>query len=235
MDDRSTEVLLGKIAHELRNPTNAIAGWVGVLRLKRPDDETLTRGLESIERNVRLQADLLDDMLDFVGLASGKLRLRFDDVDIVAIANDAVDNILPEAQSQNVLVVTHFVPPMLVRGDRSRMLQVFGNILSNAIKFTPSGGRIDLHFESADDRTVRVHVRDTGKGIPPESVERIFDLFEQGAPAEPLGRKGLGIGLALVRQIVEQHGGTVRARSDGEGRGATLVLDLPAANPLPER
>jgi signal transduction histidine kinase len=230
MDDRSIEVLLGKVAHELRNPANAIAGWVRMLRHSPPDDATLSRGLESIDRNVRLQVLLLDDLLDFAGLASGKLRLRFEPFDLERIVDEAVDNILPDAASRDIAVVAHRAEtPMLVHADKERMLQVFGNILTNAVKFTPSGGRVDLRFESVGGATVRATVTDTGRGIPAENLDTIFELFHQGTSAHPAGLGGLGIGLAVVRQIVEQHGGNVSAWSDGTGMGSTFVVDLPAS------
>jgi signal transduction histidine kinase len=228
--DVQAEIVLAKVAHELRNPVNAIAGWVTVLRHGRPDDETLAKALETIDRNVRLQALLLDDLLDYAGMASGKLHLRLQLVDLAEVAAAAVEAIRPKAYAQGVAIsMREPAGPAVVCADWSRMLQTFGNILTNAVKFTPRGGRVELLVDSSSEATIRVLVADTGRGIRPEDIGSIFDLFEQGSVETSSAREGLGIGLALVREIVELHGGTVSAESGGEGLGSTFTVEIPAA------
>jgi signal transduction histidine kinase len=229
MNDRLIEVFLAKVAHELRNPANAIAAWVLVLRQSRPDDEVLTRGLETIDRNVRLQVRILDDMLDIASVAAGKVSLLIEHTDLAEVVASAVETIRPEAETHGLTVTAYpSETRAVVLADRSRMQQVFGNILTNAIKYTPPGGRIDVRC-AVDGDSVSVSIADTGRGISRENLDAVFDLFHQG-PVDPSAHHtygGLGIGLALVRQLVELHDGRVTAESHGDGHGATFVVTMP--------
>ncbi len=229
MNERLIEVFLAKTAHELRNPANAIAAWVMVLQQGRPDDTVLARGLETIDRNVRLQVRILDDMLDFASVAAGKVSLLIEHIDLVEVVEAAVETIRPEAEFHGLELTVHPVETRaVVLADRSRMHQVFGNILANAVKFTPRGGQIDVRC-AVDDTTVRVSIADTGNGISAENLDAVFDLFHQGSVEASRNSTygGLGIGLALVRQLVELHDGRVTAESAGEGHGAIFVVEMP--------
>jgi signal transduction histidine kinase len=229
MNDRLIEVFLAKTAHELRNPANAIAAWVTVLRQGRPDDEILARGLETIDRNVRLQVRILDDLLDFTSVAAGKVSLLIEHTDLGEVVASAVETIRPEAETHGLTVIAHPAETKaVVLADRTRMQQVFGNILANAVKFTPHGGRIEVR-NAVDGKTIRVSIADTGRGISRQNIDAVFDLFHQ-VPTESSAHSnhgGLGIGLALVRQLVELHDGRVTAESDGEGHGTTFVVTMP--------
>jgi signal transduction histidine kinase len=227
MNDRLIEAFLAKTAHELRNPANAIAAWVMVLKQGRPDEAILTRGLETIDRNVRLQVRILDDMLDFASIAAGKVSLVLEPTDLVDIVWSAVETVRPEAEAHSLAVTAHPTQTAaIVLADRSRMQQIFGNVFANAIKFTPSGGRIDVRCV-VEDGVVRVRVTDTGRGISAENLDTIFELFNQGTVGVTSHNGGLGIGLALVRQLVEMHDGRVTAESDGEEHGTTIVVEMP--------
>jgi PAS domain S-box-containing protein len=223
--DQAKDGFLAVVSHELRTPLTAMLGWVRLLTTGMLDDATSARALPVIERNTKLLAHLIDDLLDVSRIVAGKLRLEAGPVDLVAVIESAIEAVqgLADAKSIGLKAVLDPSAGSLV-GDPGRLQQVVWNLLSNAIKFTPSRGRIDLRLERAGTHA-RLRVRDTGRGISRELLPHIFDRFRQDDGTRRHG--GLGLGLAIVRHIVELHEGRVWAESDGEGRGATLVVELP--------
>ena len=227
---RAKDDFLSILSHELRQPLNAVMGWTRLLREREHVDAALNaRALEIIDRNATLQARMIDDLLDMARIVAGKLQLQLEPVDVRAIAAAAVDVVTPAARAKNIALVTRMQPNVpKVLGDGARLQQVVWNLLSNAVKFTDGGGRIELRVER-DDGGVRLQVSDTGRGIKPEFVPLMFDRFSQADASSTRREGGLGLGLALVRELIQLHGGTVSAASEGEGKGATFTLTLPAS------
>jgi CheY-like chemotaxis protein/two-component sensor histidine kinase len=221
---------LATLSHELRTPLNAILGWSQVLLgTDPPDAGTLADGLRTIERNARAQTQLIADLLDMSRIISGKIRLDVQRLDVAAVIEAAVAAVRPGAEAKGVrLQVTLDPVAGPVRGDPGRLQQVLWNLLSNAIKFTPKGGRVQVVLERVNSH-LEVVVSDTGEGIRPEFLPHVFERFRQGDASTTRRHGGLGLGLSIVRQLVELHGGSVRAKSPGEGRGATFVVMLPVA------
>jgi PAS domain S-box-containing protein len=226
--NRSKDDFLATLSHELRTPLTSMLGWVRMLRSARLDGEQTTRALETIERNTRLQAKLIDDLLDVSRIVAGKIRVEQQPVDVDAVISEAVQSLRREAELGGVELEVALAGDVVVIGDAVRLQQVVANLLSNAIKFTPAGGRISVSFDRAG-AAARLRVRDTGVGIAAELLPHIFDRFLQGDASRTRGRGGLGLGLAIVRHLVELHGGTIAAASDGPGRGATFTVTLPTA------
>src|SRR5215813_1620263 len=223
--DQAKDRFLAVVSHELRTPLTAMLGWVRLLTTGMLDDATSARALPVIERNTKLLAQLIDDLLDVSRIVAGKLRLEVGPVDLVAVIESAIEAVQGLADAKSIGLKAVLDPSAgSVAGDPGRLQQVVWNLLSNAIKFTPNRGRIDLRLERAGSHA-RLTVRDTGQGISRELLPHIFDRFRQDE--RPRRHGGLGLGLAIVRHIVELHEGRVRAESDGEGRGATLVVELP--------
>jgi len=222
--DQAKDRFLAVVSHELRTPLTAMLGWVRLLTTGMLDDVTSARALTVIERNTKILAQLIDDLLDVSRIVAGKLRLEVGPVDLVAVIESAIEAVQGLADAKSVGLKAVLDPSAgSVAGDPGRLQQVVWNLLSNAIKFTPNRGRIDLRLEHAGSHA-RLTVRDTGQGISPELLPHIFDRFRQDE--RPRRHGGLGLGLAIVRHIVELHDGKVWAESDGEGRGATLVVEL---------
>ncbi len=223
--DQAKDRFLAIVSHELRTPLTAMLGWVRLLTTGRLDDATSARALPVIERNTKLLAQLIDDLLDVSGIIAGKLRLEVGPVDLVAVIESAIEAVQGLADAKSIGLKAVLDPSAgSVAGDPGRLQQVVWNLLANAIKFTPNRGRIDLRLERAGSHA-RLTVRDTGRGISPELLPHIFDRFRHDERTRQHG--GLGLGLAIVRHIVKLHEGNVWAESDGEGRGATLVVELP--------
>jgi signal transduction histidine kinase/CheY-like chemotaxis protein len=224
--NRTKDEFLATISHELRTPLNAVLGWVHLIRSGKLDPATSRRGFESIERNVRLQAQLTSDLLDISKSLTGKLRVESRPVALNGAVREAVSQVWTAAAAKDVRLRT-IIPetPIVVRGDANRLRQAVWHLLANAIKFTPRGGAIDLTVET-DDVTV-ITVRDTGPGIDPEFLPRIFDRFTQADPSPTRTAGGLGVGLSLVRELVERHGGEIHARNAEEGSGAVFTIRLP--------
>ncbi|HEX9941325.1 MAG TPA: ATP-binding protein [Thermoanaerobaculia bacterium] len=225
--NRLKDRFLAVLSHELRTPLNAILGWTEMLRAGRLDPGGMARGLSAIERNARAQAQLIDDLLDVARITSGRLRLEVRPLDPAEVMEAALAAVLPSAEAKGIRIGRRFGPgagPVL--GDTARLQQVFVNLLSNAVKFTPRGGWIDIGVERAGE-AVEVRVRDTGQGIAPEFLPHVFDSFRQADDSATHRQGGLGLGLAIVRQIVDLHGGRVAAESPGEGAGAIFTLRLP--------
>ena len=224
---RLKDEFLATMSHELRTPLNAIFGWITLLRTGRLDEPTEERALETIERNARSQKRLIEDLLDVSRIVTGKVTLELSMVDARRVIETAVETMMPAAQAKGIALV-----PLLdagvgpLRGDPARLQQVVCNLLSNAIKFTPLGGRVEIVLARRGPEA-EISVRDTGQGIKPEFLPYVFDRFRQEDGSISRRHGGLGLGLAIVRHLVELHGGTVSASSDGEGKGATFTLRVP--------
>jgi signal transduction histidine kinase/ActR/RegA family two-component response regulator len=224
---RLKDEFLGTISHELRTPLNAVLGWVHLIRTGKLDSATERRGFEAIERNARLQAQLTGDLLDVSKSLTGRLHLETAPVSLTKIVAEAVSQVRPAATAKQVtLNVSAPDRPLVVRADANRLRQAVWHLLANGIKFTPSGGTVDVTLESNESACVTV--RDSGTGIDPAFLPRIFDRFTQADSSVTRTSGGLGVGLSLVRELVERHGGDIRAmnRSDGQ-HGAMFVIHLP--------
>lgn len=222
---------LATLSHELRTPLNAILGWAQILRAGRLDSQGMARGLEVIERNSRAQAQLIGDLLDISRITSGKLRLDVRPVDLAEVLESALATLVPAAQSRGVAIDRFLdLDAGLVQGDPDRLQQVFWNLLSNAVKFTNRGGRVEIRLEAADSQA-RIQIRDSGQGIEPDLLPHVFELFRQGDGSSVRRQGGLGLGLSIVRELVELQGGTVQAESPGLGFGSTFTVLLPLAVP----
>ena len=227
---------LATLSHELRTPLNAVLGWATALRAGHFPTEELEQGLETIERNARVQAQIIEDLLDMSRIISGKVRLDVQRVDLPAVVAAAIDTVRASASAKGVRLQTIIDPLNApVTGDPNRLQQVFWNLLSNAIKFTPKGGRIQVLLERVDSH-VEVSIIDTGEGISPEFLPYVFDRFKQADASTTRRHGGLGLGLAIVKQLVELHGGSVRVKSSGTGKGASFIVSLPMTvlHPLQE-
>ncbi|HTF38751.1 MAG TPA: ATP-binding protein [Blastocatellia bacterium] len=225
--NRAKDEFLATVSHELRTPLNAIVGWGRMIRNTKMDEKGLAHALDIIERNAKLQAQLIDDLLDVSRIISGKLRLTVMPVELPPVIEAALDVIRPAAEAKNIrLQVMLDSNAGLVSGDPDRLQQVIWNLLSNAVKFTQKGGRVQVTLEQLDSH-VLITVSDTGKGIAAEFLPYVFDRFRQADSSITRLHGGLGLGLAIVRQLVDLHGGSVQAQSPGEGQGATFSLQLP--------
>ena len=225
--NRLKDEFLATLSHELRTPLNAVLGWANILRLAKLEGEELRQGLDTIERNARVQAQIIDDLLDMSRIISGKVRLDVQRVDLPAVLNESIETLRATAEAKGVrlqVVVDPFAGP--ISGDPSRLQQVFWNLLNNAIKFTPKGGKVRVVLERVNSH-VEVSVIDTGEGIAPEFLPYIFDRFQQGDASTTRRHGGLGLGLAIVKQLVGLHGGDVSVKSGGIGQGAAFIVQLP--------
>jgi PAS domain S-box-containing protein len=225
--NRMKDEFLATLSHELRTPLNAILGWARILRSAKVAREDVEEGLAAIERNSTAQAQIIEDLLDISRIIAGKFRLEVQRVDLREITESAVAAVMPAAAARGVRI--HKVLDSLagpVSGDPARLQQIVWNLLSNAVKFTPQGGQVQVLLERVNSH-VEVSVIDTGMGIKPEFLPHAFDRFRQADASTTRRHGGLGLGLAIVKQLVEMHGGTVRAKSPGEGQGATFTVALP--------
>ena len=220
---------LATLSHEMRTPLNAILGWSHLIRIADNRQEIET-GLDVIERNARAQSKIIEDLLDMSRIISGKIRLDLQPVDLPSLVEAAVASLQPNATAKEIRLECVIEPlkDSLVRGDANRLQQILTNLLNNAIKFTPRGGRVQVMLQPADTQ-IQISVADTGEGICPKFLPHVFDRFRQADASTTRRHGGLGLGLAIVKQLVEMHGGAVHAYSDGIGRGATMVLNLPIA------
>jgi PAS domain S-box-containing protein len=224
---RLKEEFLATISHELRTPLSAILGWARMLRVGQLSPENAAKALDTIERNARAQAQLVDDLLDVSRIITGKLRMDVRPADPNSFIDAAVESVRPAADAKGVRVQKVVdTGPISIPGDPVRLQQVVWNLLSNAIKFTPRGGRVQIRSERVNSH-LEIVVSDTGQGIPPDFLPHVFDRFRQADQKTSRQHGGMGLGLAIVRHLVEMHGGTVRAKSDGEGKGATFTVMLP--------
>jgi signal transduction histidine kinase/CheY-like chemotaxis protein len=227
--NRAKDVFLATLSHELRTPLTAILGWSRVLRDRKMDEESARHGLDVIERNAEAQHQLIRDLLDVSRIISGKLQLKPRQVGLAPIVEAALDSVRQAADAKAIRLGAEYDDEAdLVTGDPDRLQQVVWNLLSNAIKFTPKGGRVGVRVER-DGSDVRVRVSDTGQGIAPEFLPHVFERFRQQDGSTTREHGGLGLGLAIVRHLVEQHGGQVSAESAGEQLGSTFTFNLPIA------
>jgi len=227
--NRLKDEFLATVSHELRTPLSAILGWSRMLASGQLDQDKAKRALEAVERNAQAQAKLVDDILDVARGMAGNVRLELKAIDLAAVAHRGVDAIAPAASAKKIQVEVSAPSPVPVIGDAARLQQVVWNLVSNAVKFTPSGGRVRVAICSVDGHA-ELEVTDTGVGIPSAFLPFVFDKFRQADGSFTRQHGGLGLGLAIARHLVELHGGSVEAKSEGEGKGATFVVRLPLAH-----
>ena len=227
--NRLKDEFLATVSHEIRTPLNAIIGWSHLLRSGRLDEASIARAIETIDRNAKMQAQLIEDILDVSRVITGKLRLRNESVDIASVINAAIDSVQLAIDSKDLhLEVTLDPSARHTFGDPGRLQQVVWNLLSNALKFTPPGGRIKIKVKRSEGN-MQLQVGDNGQGISSDFLPFIFDRFRQADGTSTRNHGGLGLGLAIVRHLVELHGGAITADSAGEGEGATFTITLPLA------
>jgi PAS domain S-box-containing protein len=217
---------LSVVSHELRTPLNAILGWTKILQAKGADNGTLARAVAAIERSAAAQKLLVEDILDFERITTGKLTLQIERLNLPKAVENTVEIVAPAASVKEIRLETEIMSGGCVAGDRDRLQQAFWNLLSNAVKFTPAGGEVSVSVRRAAS-LLQVAVRDNGLGIKPEFLPHVFERFRQGDASETKRHSGLGLGLAITRHIVELHGGTIEAESAGENQGATFTVSLP--------
>jgi signal transduction histidine kinase len=218
---------LATLSHELRTPLNAILGWSQVLRIGRKTDADIARGLETIDRNVRVQTQLIEDLLDMSRINSGNLHLEIGAVDPAAVIGAAIEMVRPAADGKGIRVLRDLDPEVrALPADPARLQQIIWNLLTNAIKFTPAGGEARIATRRTG-ATLEISVSDTGIGIAPDFLPHLFERFRQGDSSTTRRFGGLGLGLSIVKSLVEMHGGSVSASSEGEGRGTTVTVRLP--------
>jgi signal transduction histidine kinase/ActR/RegA family two-component response regulator len=224
---RIKDEFLVNLSHEIRTPLNAILGWSQLLKPGMTSEADLFEGLKVITRNARTQARLIDDLLDMSRIISGKMRLDVQLVDLPAVIDAAIESVKPAADAKGIKLLK-VIDPIAgpVTGDPNRLQQVIWNLLTNAIKFTPKGGNVQIVVERSNSH-VELSVSDTGKGIPVDFLPHIFERFSQADDSSRTGHSGLGLGLAIVKSLAELHGGSVRVKSGGEGKGTTFIVSLP--------
>src|SRR3954470_2089102 len=224
--NRAKDEFLATLSHELRTPLNAILGWTSLLGSGQLDPRATRKAIEIIDRNTRVQAQLIEDLLDISRIVTGKLRLEIKSVALRSIVQGAIDAVRHAADAKGVRLEADAADATVIQCDAARMQQVIWNLLTNAIKFTPQGGQVRIATQR-DGHRVQIMVTDSGAGISPEFLPYVFDRFRQEDGAATREHAGLGIGLSIVRHVVEQHGGTVTAHSAGEGTGASFTVELP--------
>ena len=223
---RLKEEFLATVSHELRTPLNAVVGWSRLLNSGQLDPDGARHAVEVIERNAASQRQIIEDLLDVSRIVAGKLRISTQPVDLLLIIHAAIDAVQPAAEAKEIKIATHVADPdAIVRADNERLQQVFWNLLANAVKFTPAGGTIDVYLER-NGSLAEIRIEDSGPGIPQGFLPRIFERFSQADGSSTRKHGGLGLGLAIVRHLVELHGGTVSA-ANREGGGAVLTVKLP--------
>jgi PAS domain S-box-containing protein len=233
--NRAKDTFLATVSHELRTPLTSMMGWAELLKLGMLDEKGQRHAIDVIESSARSQAQLIGDLLDISRIISGKLRLDVQPVELAPVITAAMDVVHPAAEAKSIRLVARFSQAVgMVSGDPDRMQQVVWNLLSNAVKFTSEGGRVEVSLRRAGAQA-EIVVRDDGAGINPEFVPHVFEHFRQADSTSTRKHGGLGLGLAIVRRLIELHGGTVAAESEGEGRGATFRIRLPLLRRTPAR
>jgi signal transduction histidine kinase len=221
------DMFLAMVSHELRTPSNAILGWAQLIKDRLADEETIAHGIEVIERNAKLQAQLIEQLLDFSRVNNGLLRINAQRASLVPILEAAIDTMLPQAQAKGIALHLYLdASKCAIIGDPSRLHQVITNLLANAIKFTPSGGRVDIRL-ARQGLYAEITVSDTGRGIPTEFLPHIFEPYRQAGTDRATAHDGLGLGLTIARHIIERHEGMIHAESLGEGTGTKFTITLP--------
>lgn len=224
---RMKDEFLAIVSHELRSPLNGILGWSRLLRTRKLDAQKTEQALASIERNAQAQTQLIEDLLDISRIIRGTVRLNLHPTHLIPVIEAALDTVRPTASTKSIQVESHLDPIVsFVSGDPDRLQQIVWNLLSNAVKFTPQGGRVDIRLQQANGYA-QIQVIDTGRGINPDFLPRVFERFRQADATTTRTQGGLGLGLAIVRNLVELHGGKIYAESQGEGQGATFTVELP--------
>jgi PAS domain S-box-containing protein len=223
---RLKDEFLATVSHELRTPLNAIYGWSQLLARQEVGSAEVQEGLEVIARNARVQTQLVEDLLDMSRIVSGKLRLDVQPVDLGEVLEAAIQSVLPAAEARGIRLLKVIGSNSLVSGDASRLQQVAWNLLTNALKFTPKGGEVQVVLERVQSH-IELRVSDTGEGIAADFLPHLFERFQQADATTTRRHGGLGLGLAIVRHFVEMHGGTVRVQSPGKGKGSTFTIELP--------
>jgi len=232
--DRKKDEFLATLAHELRNPLAPMTNAVALVRRSNADGDARDKAIAILDRQLRHMVRLIDDLLDVSRVATGKLSLHMENVDLVAVLRSAVELAEPAAAARRLDLTGRWPPvPCPMVGDSARLLQVFSNLLNNACRYTPPGGRIEVEATASAGGSLQVTVRDTGVGIDAAMQHRIFELFEQADKSLERGNTGLGIGLTLARQLVQLHGGEIEVQSEGIGRGSTFIVRLPQARVAP--
>jgi signal transduction histidine kinase/CheY-like chemotaxis protein len=227
--NQSKDEFLATVSHELRTPLNAILGWATLLTRGGLDDATVARAIAAIRHNAKVQAQLIEDLLDVSRMISGKLRLNVKTIQLISVIQAAVDSVHPAFEAKGVqLEMVWDAASVRIVGDENRLQQVFWNLLSNAMKFTPKGGRVQIKVERIESQA-RIIVSDTGEGITPEFLPHVFEPFRQADGSITKGHGGLGLGLAIVSRLVEMHGGAISVMSGGRGQGATFTVSIPIA------
>ena len=226
--NRLKDEFVSIVSHELRTPLNAILGWASMLQRGSLTAQVAARALQSIYDNASRQTRLIDELLDFSRIIAGRSRLDLEELDLRDLIRGVVESVFPTAAAAGLDLHLSAIPPVIVRGDLRRLEQVFFNLLSNALKFTPASGRVSIET-TVDDNTVEVSVIDNGVGIDPEFLPYAFDRFRQADSATTRAHGGLGLGLSIARQLVESHQGQIEVRSEGKGRGSTFIVRLPVA------
>ncbi|WP_166507403.1 PAS domain S-box protein [Nostoc sp. 106C] len=225
--NRMKDEFLGTLSHELRTPLSAILGWTQLLKNRKFDETTTARALETINRNTKALAQLIEDVLDVARIIQGKLSLNLQQVELIPVVEAAIETVHPAADAKEIHIECRFDPTVgVVVGDVNRLQQIVWNLLSNAVKFTPKGGRVDVQLERIHSH-IQLRVSDTGGGIAADFLPYVFERFRQADSSSTRSHGGLGLGLAIVRHLVELHGGTVSAESPGIGQGATFIVNLP--------
>jgi len=224
---RMKDEFLATLSHELRTPLNAILGWAQLMKMSPDDPQTLREGIDVIDRNVRIQTQLIEDLLDMSRIISGKVRLDIERVELAEVIETALTTVLPAITAKGIRLEKTIEPLAgSVSADPNRLQQVLWNLLTNAIKFTPKGGQIHVRGEQVKSH-VEITVSDTGEGIPPEFLPQLFERFTQADASSRRQHGGLGLGLSIVKSLVEMHGGKISAKSRGKGQGATFIIQLP--------
>jgi PAS domain S-box-containing protein len=225
--NRLKEEFLATLSHELRNPLNAILGWATVLSRKPGLPQAVSQGLEAIERNARIQARMISDLLDYAGITFGKVRLVVENIDPIPVVRTAIEGVTDAARDAGVAIRPVFgEEPVRIDGDAARLQQIVWNLLTNAIKFSPRGGSVDV-AAARHGEMFRLVVRDHGQGIDADFLPRIFERFSQQDATTTRSHGGLGLGMAIVKQLSEAHGGSIQAESAGKGQGATFTVEIP--------
>jgi len=224
--DRVKTEFLTTLSHELRTPLNAILGWVQILK-DGATEEDIVQGIPIIERNVRVQSQMIEDLLDMSRIEAGKVSLDVQRVDLAAVVGAGIETVRPAAKAKNIRLTSAFGSVNgIVMGDKDRLQQIIWNLLTNAVKFTPKKGRVHVVIKRIDSH-VAIDVTDTGQGIAPEFLGQVFDRFRQADATTTRRHGGLGLGLSIVKHLTELHGGSVQVSSQGPGLGATFTVSLP--------
>lgn len=232
---RLKEEFLATVSHELRSPLNAILGWAQIINRPKTEPKNIEKGLQTIEKNVHIQAKLIDDLLEMSRITSGKLLLDIKNVDVEKVVNSALESVDPSLKAKQIQITKNIAPNLpAARADASRLQQVIWNILINAVKFSPEKGKIEIHLNQSENRIV-LSIKDHGVGISPDFLPFIFDRFRQENSRTTRKHGGLGLGLAISKNLVELHGGEITVKSDGLGKGSefSFYLPVPAEDALP--